>query len=71
MCVCVQEREREKGRAQERKEGRALKKEEAEGQEEHQEKEMMWKPSRRSVSIQQELSTDCNEWRVFYEKWEK
>lgn len=32
---------------------------------------MMWKPSRRSVSIQQELSTDCNEWRVFYEKWEK
>lgn len=50
---------------------RALKKEEAEGQEEHQKKEMMWKPSRRSVSIQQELSTDCNEWRVFYEKWEK
>ena len=31
----------------------------------------MWKPSRCSVSIQQELSTDCNEWRVFYEKWEK
>lgn len=32
---------------------------------------MMWKLSRRSVSIQQELSTDCNEWRVFHEKREE